>query len=319
MKGSEKTDELPLRIETNFGEFTGVFKFGDIQKKFRDEFDNYTKVSNGYKHDFFATELAEDFLKELLPEILENALNQVWLETKARTLNELNNKPCFLIYDSTSDDNAIETVEVFALPKSEIKKISDGIAEKAKKDSHQRMKTEDLSKRGGNKQKKLSNYDFIHLDEFYSYFYLQAKSILTFYEWQKELSNLSDYNWTKHFLDIMFQPTRKDNEFLFEKLDNPNLTEKERTKYEKILDSKTAILCFKDNEIESWKITFRSILADDPDRQEKITFEALSPEKLTYHHLASIFQDKYNSAFSFETIAKNIQETRRIKREMLKE
>jgi hypothetical protein len=313
IKPQNKKDEISLEITTNFGKLSGSFNFDDVQERFKDEFDNYIEVSNDYKHYFFATELAEDLLKELLPRILEEALNQVWLEAKARTLHELNNKPCFLIYESTEDNN-IETVEVFALPKKEIKKISDEIAEKAKKYSHQRMKTEELSKRGGNKPKKLSNYDFIHLDEFYRFYYLQARSILEFYKWQKELTKKNDCDYTQYFLEIMFQPARQVGDLLFEKLDDPEITEEEKIRYLNIRDSYGVVLRLKSNEIELWKDTFRKVLKDDSDRQEKITFGVLSPEKLTYHYLATIFQDKYNTEFSSGTIEKNIQEIRRIKR-----
>lgn len=117
----KETNKISLQIKTDFGELTGVFALGEIQKKLAAEFENYFEDSAGYKNYFFATELAEDYLKELLPQILENSLNQVWSEAKARTLHELNNKPCFLIHESTGNNN-IETVEVFALPKNEIKK-----------------------------------------------------------------------------------------------------------------------------------------------------------------------------------------------------
>lgn len=315
--------ELGLEIKTNSGKLNAIYEYSSAHDRFMTDFQKYIKEPDGYESWLFAVGHAHEIFKELIPQILEEALEQAWLEAKARTLSELNNKPFFLKHENQTDSQAkIQAIQVFDIPKEEIKKICQETADKARKSSHHRMKTDELIKRGGS-ERKLSGYDYGNLDYFYDYYYSQAKSILTYYRWKKELwedksrLNSSNTEWNKVFLNTMFQ--NSDNEFkvLHEKLINAE-NNQEKRKFKSLEMALRKMLNFESDEIKMWKKTFYSLLAEDLDTNEILWFDDLKPEKLTYHFLAKAFEVKYETKFDSGTIENNIKRIRRDKKEMLK-
>lgn len=311
--------EMEFCVKTELGKITLLYDYRDAWDAFKFDFNKkYAKstIINGQRFVDAASWQwcighAHETLKDIFPQIIFDALEQAWLEARARTINELHDEPCFEIMEGEKDPiiNPIQPLNKYN-PAS-IKKFCKDVADKAYEDSRRRMK---LDKRGGSRRK-IGGIYYASLDLYYERFSNQAKSILKFYKWKKEVwesesrSNKGNENWNKYFLKNMFQSlevkTLRDNQAKAK-------TKKDKLKFAELDEAALGILTIKDEEIERWKETFNIILAEDFSSQEAIIFDALTSETLTYHLLATIFN------LSAGTVENNLKELRLDKKRMVK-
>src|SRR5688572_20628606 len=102
MSKENKQNPYEIRLEeikTEFGKLTAVYDYKDAIEAFESDFQEYTKDKKDFVDStawMIYLDYAERVLKELIPQVLEDALKQAWIEAKARTINELNDAPFFI-------------------------------------------------------------------------------------------------------------------------------------------------------------------------------------------------------------------------------
>ncbi len=304
--------EINVEIKTEFGSFDTIFNYSEGYEAFCVDLQNYTTNEKGSVDiDSWSIylEYAQDAYKKLIPIILEDAIKQAWLEAKVKTFLLLNDEAFFQTQTVKEEGKDVKKIYPVQLPKFSSEFINDfkkNVIKEATQASRNRID------RGiGGSRFKIGGNNFAALDDYYKRFHLQAKSILCFYKWKKELwenqshSNTSDKKWTKHFCNSVFKGNSREDAKILQKLIVDAQNTSEKTKLLKVKDSLWHLLNIESNERKLWKKTFSDLI------EETYLFSEFQPSILAQHLLAIFFNVKVSG------IRKNLKDLSKIKKSIL--